>query len=84
MYGWHMQSWGAGGWLLMALMMLLFWGVVVFGIIALVRYLASPGDRGTKGEPENPRQVLDLRLARGEIDEAQYSRLLDVLNKEPQ
>lgn len=82
MYGWHMQSWGAGGWLVMALMMLFFWSAIVIGIVALVRYL-NPKDRAPTHRPEDdPRQILDQRLARGEIDEAQYKSVLEVLNKD--
>ncbi len=49
-------DWGWGGWLVMSVMMLLFWGLVIAAIIALVRYLggtrqdgppaSSPADRG--------------------------------------
>jgi len=49
-------DWGWGGWLVMSVMMLLFWGLVIAAIIALVRYLgrrtrqdgppaSSPADR---------------------------------------
>ncbi|CAN5360350.1 hypothetical protein BH09ACT6_BH09ACT6_01150 [soil metagenome] len=73
MYGWGGNVWGIGGWILMAVMMILFWGAVVAGAIYLRR-------RGrTDREPVEPRpthtnaeQVLNERFARGEIDEAEY------------
>ncbi len=82
MYGWHMQSWGAGGWLVMAMMMLLFWSVVVIGVIALVRYLNPKGQAPTHKPEDDFRRILDQRLARGEIDEAQYKSVLEVLDKD--
>ncbi len=49
-------DWGWGGWLVMSVLLLLFWGLVIAAIIALVRYLggtrqdgppaSSPADRG--------------------------------------
>ena len=74
---------GMGGWgmVLMTISSLLFWGLVIAGIVALVRYAgrsshvgAPPGDRPT------PQQVLAERFARGEIDEDEYTRRLQVLD----
>jgi putative membrane protein len=74
---------GMNGWamLLMTVSSLLFWGLVVAGIVALVRY---PGRNTSVGaNPADPRstpqQILAERFARGEIDEDEYRRRLQVL-----
>lgn len=69
----------------MAIGMVLFWILIIIGIIALVRYTtgatatrvvsAPPG----RGEYETPGQVLASRFARGEIDETEYRHRLGVL-----
>jgi putative membrane protein len=79
-----MMYWGngMGGWgmLLMTLSTLLFWGLVIAGIVALVR---NTGGRGQQGTPTTlgptPQQVLADRFARGEIDEEEYTRRQQVL-----
>jgi putative membrane protein len=73
--------WGqyGGGWgvALMSISMLLFWGLVILGIVALVRYLAG-GRRPTADE------VLAERLARGEIEEPEYRSRKAALRGGPQ
>jgi len=79
-----MMMWGngIGGWgmTLMTISSLLFWGLVIAGIVLLVRYTG----RGTQSvaptsQPAAPQQVLAQRFARGEIDEEEYTRRLQVL-----
>jgi putative membrane protein len=51
---------GAGGWIVMSLMMLVFWAVVV-------------GGRGQTGASRaGAQQILDERFARGELTEEEY------------
>ncbi len=67
------------------LLLLLFWGLVIAAIIALVRYLggtrqggppaSSPADRGRP----NAEELLDERFARGEIDQDEYTRRRQLL-----
>jgi putative membrane protein len=70
--------WGEGmtwwGYVLMSVSMVLFWGVVILGIVALVRYLGhSAQAAGGAGRPDpSAEQVLAERFARGEIDEQEY------------
>jgi putative membrane protein len=73
-YGPGMNGWGYG---LMTVSMLLFWALIVFGIVALIRYIGRAG-QVTPARP-TPRQFLDERYARGEIDEEEYRRRLDVM-----
>ncbi|MDQ2707224.1 MAG: SHOCT domain-containing protein [Actinomycetota bacterium] len=70
---WYGNGGGGWGYALMTLSMIAFWGLVIFGVIALVRYLA----RAEQGSPASaqrltPAEVLADRFARGEIDEHEY------------
>jgi len=75
-----MSGWGYAG---MVIGMVLFWALIIVGIIALIRF--STGATKTRSLPqlppysESPEQVLAARFARGEIDEAEYQQRLAVL-----
>jgi putative membrane protein len=73
-----MGGWGYG---LMALTMVVFWGLLITGIVLLVRYLGA--DRRQPAPPagggSDPRQLLAERFARGEINEDEYRLRLQVL-----
>jgi uncharacterized membrane protein len=77
-----MFRYGGGGWpfwevALMWAGMLAFLGVLIWvGYALTISAIRKPG-RGRRGQ--DTRQVLDGRLARGEIDSAQYQRLRDLL-----
>jgi putative membrane protein len=75
-------DWGWGAWLAMGVMMLLFWGLVIAGVIALVRYLGGTRDGGRLGsrrERTRAEDVLAERFARTEIDEDEYTRRRELL-----
>jgi putative membrane protein len=70
---------GMSGWeyALMTISMVLFWALAIFGVLALVRFLARDDQhRTTRSTPE---QLLAGRFARGDIDEQEYQHRLDVL-----
>lgn len=74
---WH-DGMGWGGWILMTLTMVAFWSLVVYGLLALFR--GYPDTRANQsGEERDPMQILDERLARGEIDVDEYQARLDAL-----
>ena len=73
-YGPGMNGWGYG---LMTVSMVLLWALIVFGIVALVRHIGRAG-QVTSDRP-TPRQLLDERFARGEIDDEEYRRRVDVI-----
>jgi putative membrane protein len=77
-YGTGMSGWGMA---LMSLSGLLFWGLIIAGIVVAVRYA---GRAGLPGEPvvhgRAPQQLLADRFARGDIDEEQYTRNLKILD----
>lgn len=80
--GWGMGGWGMGGWLFMGLGMVLFWGLVAYGLVMLLRPRVTgrpeqqpPADPGT-----SPAQhTLDEGFARGELDEEEYRKRRDLL-----
>jgi putative membrane protein len=69
----HME-WGAGGWVLMAIGMVVFWGLVIFGVVWLVRTLTHPGHHVVAQHPPNPLEILDRGLAEGTISIEEYEK----------
>ena len=63
-----MFMWGAGG-LVMMLMMLVFWGLVIAGLIVGLRWLIGQGRSGGRDEAL---EILRQRYARGEIDKQEF------------
>jgi putative membrane protein len=82
-----MMFWYGGGWAwwqagLMWVVMIAFWGLLIWAVYALVTGATRrPGSDGRGEEPrgDDARRILDERLARGEIDTDEYRRLRDVL-----
>jgi len=79
-YGWGMMSWGpwAGAALpamvAMLLAMLLFWGAVILGLVALVRGAAGLSTGG-RAEQADAMELARRRYARGEITHEEYQCL---------
>ena len=69
-WGMHpmMFMWGAGG-LVMMLMMLVFWGLVIAGLVLGVRWLAGQGHADRR---DKALEILRQRYARGEIDKQEF------------
>ncbi|PJE60024.1 MAG: electron transporter RnfE [Candidatus Portnoybacteria bacterium CG10_big_fil_rev_8_21_14_0_10_44_7] len=58
-----------GGWLAM----ILFWALVILGIVYLVRRLAGPaGETTEKKTKPGALEILQERYARGEIDQEEF------------
>ncbi len=55
------------GWLFM----ILFWVLVIAGVVALIKWLASSSTR----RDETPLEILKTRDARGEINKEEYERM---------
>jgi putative membrane protein len=68
-WGSHMGDWGAGWWILMTLGMVVFWGLVILGIVWLVRSLGGDHQGHAGG---SALEILDRRLASGEISPDDY------------
>lgn len=61
----------AGDWLIMSV----FWVALIGAIVWAVAHLFPRSDRGTTDRAERPDEILDRRLAAGEIDSATYDAL---------
>lgn len=59
------------------MLMIVFWvGLISLGVYLITNYMS--GSR----KKETPLQILQKRLANGEIDEAEYNRLKSILKEE--
>jgi putative membrane protein len=73
----HMMwgSWGIG----MMLMMLVFWGALIVGIIVLSRWFITSGQGGgaldTVPHRESALDILQKRYARGELSKAEFEAM---------
>ena len=73
---WDMHDWSGGWWAVMMVGMLLFWGLVIVGIIWIVRTLGA-GER----DRQDPLGTLQRRLAEGDISVEEYERRRALLEK---
>ena len=71
----HMGGWGVVDWLFMAA----FWALIIVGLFWLIR--EASGSR--KETPPSPSEVLERRLAGGEIGVDEYRQRLDALKGAP-
>lgn len=69
MMGWSHMGWGLG-WI----MMIVFWTLVILGIIALVKWVAIQG-RVNSNDSEPALEILRRRYARGEIIEEEFKKM---------
>jgi putative membrane protein len=79
---WDMHDVGWGWWLFMSVGMVGFWALVIYGVVWLARRATPSPDAGARPRypAESPRQVLQRRLAAGEISVDEYERLRAVLD----
>lgn len=78
--GWHNGS--GSGWLAMALMMIVFWGGLIWLVITLSRHNSGAHHPPPSPPPSSrlsPEDILHERLARGEIDTEEYRQRLEAL-----
>ncbi len=61
---------GAGWWILMMLGMVVFWGLVILGLVWIVREIVGGRERHVAGE--TPVALLDRRFAAGELSVEEY------------
>jgi putative membrane protein len=78
--GGGMMGWGGyGGYgmgIFGGLFMLLFWGLIIVGLVLVVRWLWDQGRSGTgAGAPDAPLEILKRRYARGEIKKEDFDRI---------
>jgi len=74
MWGYDGFGYGGGG---MGIGMLLFWGLIIFGIVMLVRGFGGTSSSGVS-EPrvhdKSPLDILGERYAKGEIDKTEFEQ----------
>ena len=68
MPGWMMSGWGMGHGLFGWLMMLLFWILIIAGVVFLVRWLVDQGKANGPRTEETALDILKKRYARGESE----------------
>jgi putative membrane protein len=71
-----MEWWG---WLLGAMGMVAFWGVIIWAVWYFVTGQTRRPSQDS-GSPGDARRILDERLARGEIDPDEYGHLRDLIS----
>jgi putative membrane protein len=74
---WYGSGMGGWGYAVVTIGMAVFWGAVIYGIVALIRH--ANRDIAPSGEPAlppAPERLLAERFARGEIDGEEYERRL--------
>ena len=84
--GWH-DGPGVMGWVLMALLMVAFWGGLAWVIVSFVRHggsgphpVAGPTHTiATPAQTKGPEDILHDRLARGDINVDEYHARIDAL-----
>ena len=68
---WGSWGWGMGfGWIVM----ILFWTLIILGIVALAKWLFSMGNPGGSAG-KRPLDILKERYAGGEITREQYEQM---------
>ncbi len=72
------MGFGWGGWFFGPIMMLGFLALIIFGIIALVRWSSGPAREYSS--MDNAQSILRERFAAGEIEEEEFKRRLKSLS----
>lgn len=70
-YGYGGWGWMVGG----GIMMLVFWAIVIIGIVALVRFLSDRSSATRLRETEAPIEILRRRYAAGDITKDQFEEM---------
>jgi len=69
-FGNNPMGWGFG--LLGLIFMLLFWVLIIAGIVALVRWLGMSQSHGTHKNEKTPLEILKERYAKGELNKEEF------------
>lgn len=82
---WYGHDVGGWGWFATSLSMIIFWALIITGIVLLFRSPGRGSDRGDRtgaappAERPSAETLLAERFARGEIDEEEFQRRLATL-----
>jgi putative membrane protein len=82
---WQMTGVGWGWWLVAAIVDVVLWLVIIYGAVSLIRAIRTRNrlPRDAEAARPAPRDVLDHRLARGELTVDEYERRRRLLETEP-
>lgn len=69
-----MMGFGSGGMWFGWIFMLLFWGLVILGIIAIAKWLIGGAGAGRPSRGQSPLQILEARYARGDIEREEFEQ----------
>jgi len=71
-----MNNW-AGGWMMggMWLSSILFWILIIAGVVLIVRWLTARDMQGKVSPAESPLDILKMRYAKGEIDKETFGTM---------
>ena len=87
MMWWNHGAWGAGDWVAMSFMMIVFWGVLAALVVWLVRSSRNGRDStaglGVRSVAPRADEVLAARFARGDIDADEFGRRRVLLHDNP-
>ena len=72
-----MMNNGAGVWMMggMWLLSVLFWILIIAGVVVIVRWLTERNDQGKISLTESPLDILKTRYAKGEIDREIFEKM---------
>ena len=72
-----MMNNGAGGWMMggMWLLPILFWILIIAGVVLIVRWLTARDGQGKASPAESPLDILKTRYAKGEIDKETFETM---------
>ena len=73
MWGGDMMGWGGWGWF-GVLHMLLWWLLIILGIVVLAKWLFGGGVGGRKAATQRALEILAERYARGEINKEEFEQ----------
>ncbi len=71
---WGDMGWGGGWGVLGFVHMLLWWVLIVLGIVVLVRWLTAGSRSESGGRGDRAIEILRERFARGEIDKQEFEQ----------
>lgn len=80
MMWWH-GDWNGWAWLAMSASMLVFWGLVIWGVVTVARSANQPARHTLDTPTRDPEQILQERFAQGDIDETEYEHRRQVLRR---
>jgi putative membrane protein len=67
---WPLYGWGFGGfWWIMPILMIVFWGLIIWGIVMLVR---RPSSSSSGPNDDSALEILKKRYAAGEITREEF------------